>query len=58
VESVFQNPGEATYEVSGRRSGRLLFLIPVRVKITVTADENGNAKKTEKPWWSFLVWFN
>ena len=58
VESVFQNPGEATYDVSGRRSGRLLFLIPVRVKITLTADENGNVKKTKKPWWSFLVRFN
>lgn len=57
IETIFLNQSDATYDVSGYKSGKLIFLIPIKVKINLIADENGAVKKIEKPWWSFLVKF-
>lgn len=57
IETIFLNQLDSTYDVSGYRAGKLMFLIPIKVKINLVADESGNIKKTDKPWWSFLVRF-
>lgn len=57
IETIFLNPADATYDVSGYRAGKLMFLIPIKVKMNLVVDENGAIKKMGKPWWSFLVKF-
>lgn len=57
IETIFLNQLDSTYDVSGYRAGKLMFLVPIKVKINLVVDENGNVQKTEKPWWSFLIKF-
>lgn len=45
-----------TYSVQGTKSAKLLFFIPVGVKITAKIDAtNGSVISTQKPWWGFLT---
>jgi uncharacterized membrane protein YkoI len=45
------------YSVKGMTQTKLLFVIPVSMKIeTKISAETGNVISVSKPWWSFLAW--
>jgi len=48
--------GKPVYVVNAEKQGRLLGVIPVRMKVTHNVDPTtGNIDATIKPWWGFLV---
>ena len=58
VETIFLNPLDETYDISGYLMGKLFYIIPIKVKINlVVGASSGEVKKTKRPWWSFLVRF-
>lgn len=45
------------YALKAEREAKILFLMPVTLKIEARIDaENGNVVSVSKPWWSFLAW--
>ena len=52
-----QTEEKILYEINGFKNAKLLFFIPIQmdVKTSVNA-KTGDIEKTQKPWWSFLVW--
>ena len=44
------------YEVKGEKEGKLLFVFPIKLKLSLKIDaKKGKVLKIKKPWWSFLV---
>ncbi|MBI2097122.1 MAG: hypothetical protein HYT40_03180 [Candidatus Sungbacteria bacterium] len=57
VELKQTEKNQPTYEVRARKRGRLLFLIPVTMQVTININaENGAIEAVKKPWWSLLMW--
>lgn len=44
-----------TYEITGKKKVRILFFIPVKMRITVEVTKDGEIKNIRKPWWGFLA---
>jgi len=45
------------YSVRGKKNARILFIIPVTVKIETKVDaETGEIVSIKKPWWNILAW--
>jgi hypothetical protein len=53
---ILEHHGQSVYFVTGFKTGRFLFIIPVngRIKQKINT-ESGNLEEIEKPWWSFLA---
>ncbi|MCD6528344.1 DUF333 domain-containing protein [bacterium] len=44
------------YEVKGEKEGKLLFVFPIKLKLSLKIDaKEGKILKIKRPWWSFLV---
>lgn len=58
VDIELKEDGEIiSYEMTGVKKGNLLFFIPTQMNIKTSLNaKSGNIEKTQKPWWSFLVW--
>lgn len=56
IKTVKLNEQEMTYKVTGVKSSKLLWCIPVNIDVAVYIDATtGNVQKIEMPWWSFLA---
>jgi len=44
------------YEVKGEKEGKLLFVFPIKLKLSLKIDaKEGRILKIKRPWWSFFV---
>lgn len=56
VDDIKLSSDEQQYTVKGYRSAKLLFFIPVSVKVELKINAvNGNVEQVKKSWWVFLV---
>ncbi|MFA4906882.1 MAG: PepSY domain-containing protein, partial [archaeon] len=53
---LVQFEGKPAYKVVGKKSGKIIFVLPIELDVTVLVDaQSGEVLKMEFPWWSFLV---
>ena len=56
VDDIELSSDEQQYTAIGYRDAKLLFFIPVSVKVELKINAvNGNIEQVNKPWWAFLV---
>jgi|GEM_PF-3143537 len=56
INDISLQQDQQTYNVRGGKKGKLLFFIPVTLKIQLEVDiDTGMIRQIKKPWWSFLV---
>ena len=48
--------GSSAYKISGIKNAKILWLVPVKMKVEMEIDaKTGNILSTRKPWWSIFV---
>ncbi|MDD5726351.1 MAG: hypothetical protein PHC53_02975 [Patescibacteria group bacterium] len=56
VEDIKLDSEKKQYSVTGYRNAKLLFFIPISLKVELKIDAlTGDIKQMNKPWWGFLV---
>ncbi len=56
VEDIKLDSDKKQYSATGYRNAKLLFFIPISLKVELKIDAlTGDIKQINKPWWGFLV---